>query len=353
MANNRRIYYAAEALGIAPYTDTQNSPSTSTSFKDIRGLQSLGINTKFNLEQVFEIGQLAIYENIENIPDVEITLEKVLDGYAPIYLSATQGAGAATLVGRSNQRANVALNIYADTVSLASGTPMAQSTMSGVYVSQFSYDIMVQGDAKESVTLVGNNKVWSTGTFTFSGVHPSGGVSSLSPAAAEGVNRRQDFVMASSLFPLSIPGISSSGTNELDVTNGCFNVSFQSAKVSANLGREDLLELGRRGPYFRYVNFPVEVSTSMEIIAKIGDLVQATEVGIYSGGSNLNDERIKFVMQEGLILDMGSKNKLASVNYGGANAGSRGGNGTITFNYTTFNDLTVQHPLDPTTALRP
>jgi hypothetical protein len=65
------------------------------------------------------------------------------------------------------------------------------------------------------------------------------------------------------------------------------------------------------------------------------------------------NETIKVQMQEGLVLDMGTKNKLASVNYGGANAGSRGGNGTVTYNYTTFNDMTVQHPADPTVALRP
>jgi len=44
---------------------------------------------------------------------------------------------------------------------------------------------------------------------------------------------------------------------------------------------------------------------------------------------------------------LGTKNKLASVNYGGGDAG--GGNVTVTYSYTTFNDFTVMHPHDDAT----
>ncbi len=57
-------------------------------------------------------------------------------------------------------------------------------------------------------------------------------------------------------------------------------------------------------------------------------------------------------MREGLHLDLGSRNKLASVNYSGANAGSRGGNATISYQYTGY-FLDVKHSADPTTGLRP
>jgi hypothetical protein len=74
---------------------------------------------------------------------------------------------------------------------------------------------------------------------------------------------------------------------------------------------------------------------------------------VLGNGNNLVDETIKVQMLEGLHLDMGTKNKLSSVTHGGGNAGKGGGNVTQTFNYVTFNDLTVQHPADPTVALRP
>jgi hypothetical protein len=41
---------------------------------------------------------------------------------------------------------------------------------------------------------------------------------------------------------------------------------------------------------------------------------------------------------------LGTKNKLASINYGGGDAG--GGNVSVTYSYTTFNDLTVVHQSD-------
>ena len=48
---------------------------------------------------------------------------------------------------------------------------------------------------------------------------------------------------------------------------------------------------------------------------------------------------------EGTAIYLGEKNKLSSVNYGGGDAG--GGNVTVTYSYTTFNDFTVIHPQDP------
>ena len=143
---NRRIFYACQAVGIAP----QNTED----FTVIRGLQSVGINTTFNLEQVFEIGMISIYENIENIPDVEITLEKVLDGYPLIYHLATRNAASATLVGRSAVQANVALSIFDDVNEAASGTPVSTCVVSGCFVSQVSYKVGVDGNATESVTIV-------------------------------------------------------------------------------------------------------------------------------------------------------------------------------------------------------
>ena len=41
---------------------------------------------------------------------------------------------------------------------------------------------------------------------------------------------------------------------------------------------------------------------------------------------------------------LGNKNKLSSVTYGGGDAG--GGNATVTYSYSTFNDFTVVHWAD-------
>lgn len=376
--SNKRIFYACQRAGIAP--------CGSVDFTTIRGLQTLGITTTFNLEQVFEIGQLAIYENMEGIPDVEVSTEKVMDGYTPVYLMATQANEAgtpptnSTLVGRAQGVCSMAVSVYDETNQYAEGTPGAEVHMSGIYVSSVGYSVAVDGNATESVTLVGNNKVWVIGGDTgnyysdaydltqanWLGTPWSGGTASpASISGSGGVNRREDVIFGSgdnvSLLPLNIPGVvdggEGSGLNIL--SNGEFGVHFQGWNVNADFNREELFELGRKGTYYRYINFPVEVTNELSVISTSGDMVSAHEEGIYdddTGGPcgtryNLTDQTIKLVLCEGLVVDSGSRNKLASVGVSGGDAG--GDNVEVTYSYTNFNDFDVKHPADPVVAIRP
>lgn len=347
MATNKRIYYAILAAGIA-----QDGTST---FQPIHGLLTLGMNTRFNLEQTFEIGQLAVYENIENIPDIEVTVEKYLDGWPLIYHLATLGSTSATLAGRSTAKASLAVSIYPDTNDAASGNPYTQVTCSGLFCSQISYQVQTEGTAKEVVTLVGNNKTWLTTGFTFTPTV----FGSDAPYQTGVTNRRQHVVYqpiipngtgtvfqnAYTKIPTDIPGISSSGTN--DYASNEFGAHLQSIRISANLGRDELLELGRRGPYHRFVNFPVEVRTDYDVISLKGDLMTATENGTLANNKNVGNQTITLKMQEGLYVNCGTRNLCESVNFSGANAGAQGGNAIMTFSYLTFNDFTVLHPMDP------
>lgn len=369
---NKRIHYASHRAGIAPIG--------STNFTTVRGLQSIGVTTTFNLEQVFEIGNLPLYENIEGIPDVEITTEKVMDGYAPVYLLATQvddegsAASAATLSGRSMGNSIMGIAVYDETTGKAEGTPGAEVHMSGLYVSSFSYSVNVDGNATESVTLVGNNKVWVVGgdTGNFTGHYVGGGTwdtpftSTPNPKAitgSGGVNRREDVLFGSgdySLIPSDIDGVtminSISGCNIL--SGSTYGAHLQSWTVSVDLGREELFELGRRGTFYRFVNFPVEVTNEITVITSSGDLVSAHEDGIYDSGLgscgnryNLNNRAIRLMLCEGLQVDCGIENKLASVGQSGGDAG--GGNVETTFSYSNWNSCAVTHPSDPVVALRP
>ena len=108
MANNR-IFYACQMVGISTMGD-----DTSSSIREAHGVQSIGITTNFNLEQAFELGQIQIYENIEGLPDVEVTMEKVIDGYPLLYHLATSGAANSSLTARSNARTDIRLGIYSD-----------------------------------------------------------------------------------------------------------------------------------------------------------------------------------------------------------------------------------------------
>src|SRR5688572_5422627 len=108
MPDNKRVFFAIQQVGFMP--------EGSSTFTAAHGVQSVGITTNFNLEQVFELGQLSIYDNIEQIPDVEVTMEKVLDGYPLLYHLATANATSGTLVGRSNQKTTVGLAVFSDTM---------------------------------------------------------------------------------------------------------------------------------------------------------------------------------------------------------------------------------------------
>ena len=344
--DNNRIFYAVHAIGFAPFKTNNYEPAS--------GVQSVGTNVNFNLEQVFQLGQLEIYEQVENIPNVEATVEKALDGAPLIQHLASQDATASTLIGRySNTRCMMAVAFYNDTNSNATGTPLSETVMSGMYVSSIAMNFPVNGNFTESVTLVGNDKVWATGskvnTLSFKFIPTTYGDSGT---PVSNIQRRQHLVMSGCRFPLDIPGIhtSSSGTNNLNTAGAsAFAVAFQTIGVNVNLGRTEMFELGRRGPYHRYADFPTQVSCSFEIIAK--DPEQFVEASS-TAASNVSNQSIYFLLTEGSRINLGSKNKLVSISSTGANAGDTG-NRTVTYQYQNFNTLKVTHPLDPVSSLRP
>lgn len=345
---NKRIFYAVQQVEIGGIA--------------VHGVQSVGVSTNFSLEQVFELGQLEIYQNIEEVPEIEVTLNKVLDGYPLIYTLATE-TGALnianstkvddTLAGRQNARCDVRLSIYPDTNNSAANAANNAMVCPGMYVSSVSYTFPVDGNFTEDVTLVGNDKTWGNGAV---GQFPN---NNDSPNVDEGVGRRQYLNIAGCIFPREIPGVAADGSITDNSGNGeGFSTHFQNITVSCDLGREAINELGRFAPYHRYVTFPVEVTSEFEVLAIDGDAINAAEDGYYTGTSdnpvavngktpactprfNLVNNEIQISTCEGTRIKLGKKNKLSSVNYSGGDTG--GGNVTVTYSYVTYNDFEVSH----------
>jgi len=351
MATNR-IFYAVQAVGI--------QPDDTGTIHWMHGMQSVGITTNFNLEQVFELGQLALYQNIENIAEIEVTTEKVLDGYDTTYLTAAS-SGNQSIVAASNQKAGIYLIVYPDTNSASTGVGFNGLVYcSGMRPSNVTYTFPVEGNSTESVTFVGNQKVWSdrstdpsglfpqinssyvgTGTYN-NGVlyYPSGVNASYSGINETGVPdspvagtnnigtvfRRQHFVSGSSTIP----------TEVLNATNGVVS-KIQTITLTADIGRENIFELGRFLPYVKYANFPVSITCDFEVISTSGDRM-STSGEAYS----LSDRQIYLYFDnkvKNISFDLGSRNKLTSVNYTGGDTG--GGNATMTFSYQGFNAFKV------------
>ena len=329
MARNQRIFYACQSVAIA-------KRGTDPVAADIvHGLQSVGMSSTFTLDQVFEMGQIEIYENIEEVADIEVTLEKVIDGYELIFNLATDGKCEDSLVTASKERSDVYLAIFDDGLSHATGVPRNVCMNSGLFVSSVSYNYSVDGSATESVTLVGNDRFWNTAHGVL-GSDPTDlwGTDNISvnidgtDTPLSGVVRRTDVDLSASTLPgeLNANGGDDSGDNNLHV---------QSIAVSTDLGQENIQELGRFGPYTRYATFPIEVTCEFEVIATSGDLISVS-----GNAPNLVDRQIVIKDNAGTVIDLGSKNKLSSVSYSGGDTG--GGNATVTYSYSNFNDLTVK-----------
>lgn len=333
--SSNRVFYASQAVGFKADGVEGKIPTGA----EIHGAQSLGITTNFNLEQVFELGQIEIYENIENIPDIEVTIEKVLDDTPLIYHIASSGSSSSNLAARTSKKSTMHALIYPDSYDSCSGDASIVVIASGLYISSLNYTFPVDGNCTESVSFVGNDKRWETTTTNEGFVYS---FDNTDTPGADGVQRRENVIMGEaancSIFPTEIPGISASGTNKLNAGGTAFEAHIQTVTVSTDLGREALYELGRRGEYYRYASFPVEVTTTIELTATDdGDAINAD-----SEAENLTDQKIRIVTSDDTQLYMGEKNKLASVEYGGGDTG--GGNATVSLTYTGYNTLTITNP---------
>jgi|694.fasta_scaffold10689_9 hypothetical protein len=371
MANNR-IFYACQAVAMGTELETNG-------FREVHGVQSVGINTTFNLEQVFELGQIEIYENIEGVPDIEVTIEKVLDGYPLLYRLATLPTGTYsdalddhTLVARAKNKCSVVLGIYADDRNSVSGVAPVQVYMSGMYLNNVSYTLPTDGNCTESVTLVGNSKQWLINTEA-TGITAATSLYFRRPNATTGnpdypqnldsstklggIQRRENIDMQKCIIPSSIYGVAGTGVgNNWDAEKKCPKAHIQSITISTDLGREDILELGKKLPYYRAPNYPVEVTSEFEVISVSGDFINAMEEGDpalfavtvpsdtpHPSGNNTREEPILVRLTDGTGFYLGKKNRLSSVTYGGGDAG--GGNATSTYSFVGYNELVVVPPI--------
>ena len=336
MARNQRIFYACQAVAI---TGRGTLPTTAAV---VKGLQSVGMSSTFTLDQVFEMGQIEIYENIEEVADIEVTLEKVIDGEKLIYDLASGGACKTDVVTATKARCDVYVAVFDDGLSHATGVPRNVCFNSGMFTSSVSYSYSVDGSATESVTLVGNDRFWNAETASVIAATPTALWTTNSDITAafdgtdtpvSGVVRRVNVDVAGSTLPAIL--LSQGGDDATTEAGLSSNAHIQSISVSTDFGQENIQELGRFGPYTRYATFPVEVTCDFEVMATSGDLINVS-----GAAPNLANNELVIKDTAGTVINLGTKNKLSSVSYSGGDTG--GGNSTVSFSFSNFNVLTVQ-----------
>lgn len=331
MAVNKRVFYACEAVQLRPVQFTDGVYNPVGDYQTPLGVQSVGMTSNFNLEKIFTLGQLAQYDSIENNPEVEVTLNKVFDGTSPLYLLCMGGNkynSGGSLLEFANNRVDMKFAIYRDTAELTVGTSgVSYMESTGMFLQSVSFTFPTDGNATEDVTLISTNKKWYASTA---------GTSIGTEKSAPGIVRRWKFNLEESTLPYG-PGGMRPGSPVSSVT------------ISADLNREPIYTLGSYEVYDRSVQFPIEVTCEIESLAIDGDFIDLSELqyGCTTGegeGSALNNFKIEFVIcgrdaGDNLTINLGNKNKLNSVSYGGGEAG--GGNLTITYSFTTDNTLVV------------
>lgn len=322
MATNKRIFYATQGVKLVPVDADGNADTALIP----GGIQSVGVNTNYNLERVFQLGQLELYDTIENNPEVQVTLNKVFDGTKPLFLMTMGGASdvsTGSIVEFQNNRVNLELYVHQDTNQGTSGTnAVSVLKCTGLYASSFTYTFPTDGNLTEEVTLVGNTKTWEAGGGSDDAVFSTN-------VNAKGLGRRWKFNQDACVFP--------TGAGGMPVGSPLSNVT-----VSFDLGREAIYTLGQYVPYLRFVNFPLEVTTEITSIAQDGDFlnVDASTYSCTSATTATQNKQITFVIcgsgaGDSLTIDLGDKNKLQSVNYTGGDTG--GGNVQISYSFTTNN----------------
>lgn len=289
MASNR-IFYAVQRA-------TVNGLSN--------GFQSISINASVDFEQVFELGCLDIYENLEGIPSAEVTAERALPESG-----STQWVSLSAAATSSTQSAS----LYVMDDSLLGGThsPSGVIQASQGYVSSYSVNMPVDGFATDTLTIVCDTLKWE---------RTAGGTICVPGAAGNTSNNRVKYRN----------DYSSSETLDL----GIQNVSF-----SVDIGREDLFELGKKSPFFRAATYPIEVTADFEVLAN-STTARFSPAGSSATKLTFERDQTSNVTSDVAVAfngyNMGSGCRLVGTNYAGGDAG--GGNATITFSYLGYNYL--------------
>jgi len=382
---NYRTYWAIEAIG----TEREGLGGTVADVDFMHGVQSVGLSTNFNLEQIFQLGQLEIYQDLEDIPDIEVTINKVIEGHKtlayarcinPVGFEAAAAdaafgqagltAGTNVLTEVQNNKVDIGFVVNNDEDgAVGDENGLVFAWMSGMYVSSASFNFPTEGYFTEDITLVGNHQVWGT-------AGKMADVPVSKPPADEDLDigevlRRETIYFEDLPAPLGLKKLDNT-TDGLSAAAGDIgDLAIANMTVSVDFGREPMYRLGQRQPYHRYVTFPVEVTTEIEAyVTDVDDMIinaypEKNNVQKAAGDDGSSTHQLKFHVQDGTVLtpkaastlggvttrhtfDLGKNNYLQAVTWNGLS--TDGTNATITYSYRNFNKLDVASKKDSAVA---
>ena len=386
-----RVFYAVQQISIA-------NCSSPTALTLLKGAQSVGFSGDIPFESIRQLGCVEDYQQVEDTPEVELTIDKVFDGSTPIFLLAAEVENAETdsggvdlleptLVGRSTQSANIVLSIFDAEQDCAEGAADCFFLFKEMWPSSISYNFSTDGPFTESVTFQGHNVLSSnqtggiyaiTSTADIASINQFAGLAAVSgqfgtvanraPDAGEYVNMKEHIIFDKvgtlqgdtldvngyaadpdrTVLPIILEGISASGTNEKSGND--YSACIQSISVSADLPRENIECLGTRNNRCKFVDFPVDVTCEIEQLTQDCGRISLSESGIFTTAltgacannfNNTKDSTIRIATCDGTRIYLGTKNRLQSWNYGGGDVD--GGSATISYTFRNSSVFTMLH----------
>ena len=319
LSDNNRVFYACQAVAFDGLNTTYGGSATAY----LEGVQSVSLSSSADTEQVFQFGEIGIFENYATRTggDGEITIEKFIAASgqgsigAMLCSSGVSGVAAAlyssgvysprtTSTGfgyMTDKKLTVKVFILPETsTNLSAGAEAGKViTFNSGIVSEYSISAQIDGPATESVTF---------SCFDFGTEQAS---SSISPQ-----NTGNEIAKFSDTGIVVKRGkISGTGT------------TADSVSYSVSIGNEDLFNLGSLDPYARVPTFPASVT------AEITEKASAT-FNTEAGGSTTTLST-SFGGLEVTVDQM----VLTNTSFGGGDAA--GGNATITKTYNGFNNFMV------------
>ena len=300
MAN--RVYFAGSAVVIGSTT--------------VQGAQSMGITVNFTLEQAFQMGRLALVDNIITDGEATFSATKNLDGN-PLMLGIFAGsAGTANDVGTlANNTQTITLHSNSSDSDTSASTGVS-TTLTGAYLASVGYNFPSDGWCTEEISFVSSSKGFNSSSTT-----------SAPASTTKSVAYRHHI------------SVSFGGTE--DTTS-----NYTNASVNTDLARESMFKLGQLSPYYKYANFPFEVTVELTIANTAVDLTQVnldalpgcapqgqgSTIQVDVCDVNGSSDSAKYsVTVSGAVL--------SSVSQDGGDTG--GGNASTTYTYTSYNELLV------------
>lgn len=299
MAN--RVYFAGSAVVIGTTT--------------VQGAQSMGLTINYTLEQAFQLGRLSLVDNIITNGEATFSATKNLDGNATMLSLFAGNAGGSNDVGTlAAATQNITLHSNSSDADTAASSGIT-TTLSGAYLSSVGYNFPSDGWCTEEISFVSSNKGYGTAT------------TSAPASTTKSVAYRHHV----SVF---FDG------NE-DTTKNYTNVS-----VNTDISREDMFKLGNLQPYYKYANFPFEVTVEMTVANTTVDQTQVNLDALPGCAPQAQGSTIKIDVCDvnGSSADakysvVVSGAVLSAVSQDGGDTG--GGNASTTYTYTSYNELLV------------